>query len=386
MKLRLGRLDRWIAAALGTLLIAGFVVSQRPHPRHEPLPLAAAAPARRVTTTAARKETVPIHVEAIGALEAKRRSTLSARILARVLEIRKRPGERFEAGEPLILLESEDLQARAAGAEALLQANEESLRDARREEERAKALVEKEAITRQEYEAATTRFAEAAAHRDVARKALDAALVELQHAALIAPFRGVVVETLADVGDTAAPGKPLLEICDPAELRLETAVDERIALGLAVGMELQVMIDASREVATGRIGEMVPAVDPATRTQTLRIDLPGSAGLRPGAAARARIPAGTREAVVVESAAVARRGQLECVFMLENGPRPEARTARLRLVRTARDAAPLLEARGLVEIASGAEPGTPIALPALGLEDGAAVEIAPQGPASGARP
>ena len=46
----------------------------------------------------------------------------------------------------------------------------------------------------------------------------------LGYTKIVAPFDGVVTRKLADVGDLATPGRPLLELDNPKALRLEADV------------------------------------------------------------------------------------------------------------------------------------------------------------------
>ena len=127
----------------------------------------------------------------------------------------------------------------------------------------------------------------------------------------------------------AAPGVPLLTLYDPKGLRLEAAVEERLAGAVKVGDTPKVRLDALGVELDGRVSEVVPAVDPATRTGVVKIDLPATPGLQPGMFGRARILRGTRAAVAVPGDALVRRGQLELVFWLPKG----GDAARMAIVR-----------------------------------------------------
>ncbi len=187
-----------------------------------------------------------------------------------------------------------------------------------------------------------------------------------------APFAGLVTERKADPGSLATPGAPLLTLEREGNLRLEASIDES-RLGLArIGESVAVEIDGLNRTVSGRVGEIVPSVDPATRTFTAKIDLPGLPGLRAGMFGRAAFAAGTREALLVPQSAVLERGQIRSVHVVEGD------TARLRLVT-------LGEARGnLYEILSGLTAGERIIVaPPPMLADGG--RVASQQAASGFR-
>ena len=72
----------------------------------------------------------------------------------------------------------------------------------------------------------------------------------------------------------------------------------------------------------------MPAVDAASRTYTVKIDLPASPQLRSGMFGRALFAVGARPVLAVPAAAVIERGQLQSVMVAEDG------AARTRLVTT----------------------------------------------------
>ena len=75
-----------------------------------------------------------------------------------------------------------------------------------------------------------------------------------------------------------------------------------------------------------RVSEIVPAVDSASRTYTVKMDLPATPHLRSGMFGRAVFPLGARKVLAVPPRPLVERGQLQSVFVVENG------VARTRLV------------------------------------------------------
>ncbi len=325
------RYDRIIAIILGALLVGGFLWSERV--RHgETRSAEAEGKPVPVGVAAVERTDIPVIAEAVGTVRSRRQTEIAARVLADVQEIRHQPGDEVQAGDALIVLDSRDLKARVEQAAASLKARQEALGEAKTEFDRTKNLFAKQASTQQELDIARFRLAGAEAQEAAASKALEEAQVMLGYATIIAPFKGMIFEKLADPGDLASPGKPLLGLYDPKELRLEALVEERLLWTLKLKDSLDVYIDALGKSVTGQVSEIVPAVDPSTRTGTIKIDLPESSGARPGMFGRARIPVSKRPAVVVPKSAVVHRGQLEMVFVVPQGQGPAR--ARLRLVRT----------------------------------------------------
>ncbi len=368
-------IERWAAVLAGVLLIGGFLVSQRSHPPAARPAGGPAAPPIKARVATSRKVGIPILVEAVGTVRSRHLTIISSRLVAQVERLLKQPGDAVKAGEPLVVLDSRDLKARAAQAEAALRGLEERLKNLHTELERTKNLFAKEAATQQDLDASTSRLAEAAAQREAAEKALEEVRIQLDHAVITAPFEGLVFEKHVDPGDLAAPGKPLLGIYDPTRLRLEALVEERLLWRLKPRDMLEVSIDAPGRSVTGEVSEIVPAVDPITRTGTVKIDLPSDPDLQPGMFGRARVPAGNREAIVVPAAAVQRRGQLEVVFAVAAEAGKPA-LAGMRLVRSGENVvSPGAEER-LVEVLSGLDAGVEVILsPPPDLRDGTPLDL-----------
>ena len=156
-----------------------------------------------------------------------------------------------------------------------------------------------------------------------------------------APFSGVVTAKLANAGDQALPGRPLLILEDPTALRLEASVPEVMAARVRVGQKLAIVVDAVGEKLQGSVAEVSPSAEASTRTVMVKIDLPSHPALRTGMFGRVELSSGERRALEIPVSALVQRGQLEMVFVAQ------ADHAALRLVSSGRTRS------GFVEIASG---------------------------------
>jgi hypothetical protein len=124
------------------------------------------------------------------------------------------------------------------------------------------------------------------------------------------------------------------------------------------------MLDALGRTFEAAIGEVVPSVDAASRAYLVKIDLPAVPQLRSGLFGRARFVVGTQPVLAVPSSAVMERGQVQSVYVVENG------AAHLRLVTIGRKFA------DRAEVLSGLNAGDQALSPIpVGLADGSMVEI-----------
>jgi RND family efflux transporter MFP subunit len=333
--------------------------------------------------------------EASGTLRARQTAAVASKIQGHLRELPVSAGERVRAGEILALLEGADLEARLRAATAALQEAENAEREAQSGLEAARArarvaestfgryqeLLSKRAVTAQEMDEVEGRFlsakadlAMAEARLSRARSGIERARAEVETAEVYrgytrieAPFDGRVIETRVDLGNLVSPGAPLLVLEQSGALRAEVSVEESLAGRIHVGDEATVVLSGvdkgdERSERIGRVSEVFPAVDPASRAFLVKVDLPegaDSAGLAPGRFVRVELSVGRTERMLVPDSAVIRRGQLEFVYVVEEG------RARLRLLTLGRTR------DGFSEVLSGLDPGEAVIVEAQQIaEDG----------------
>jgi len=252
--------------------------------------------------------------DVVGTVRAKLHATLEAKLSGRIDKLPVVLGQRVKAGELVTRLDAAEINARLEQAEA-------SLEQAERDWKRVSALFEQQAVTRAEYDAAQSRDR-------VAKGAAAEAKAMMSYVELVAPFDGVVTKKWVDVGDLAAPGKPLISIEDPSALQLEADVPQAIASHIQRDARLAARVDGVSGELTGTVSEIAPAADSASRTFRIKVDLSAQPGLSSGQFARLLVPVGENNSLRVPITAVVPRGQLEIVFVVEN------QHAQLHLVKT----------------------------------------------------
>ena len=356
--------------------------------------VAAAGAEQRVATvqveTVADSEIADIY-QASGSVRARYSAAIAAKIAANILEVRVQTGDHVQA-QALIVLDRRDLdanlrrsEATRAEAEGAIDETESAITAARANFELARVthkrfqdLLADASVSQQELDESQARLRSAdatlemaaskrrqiGARRSQAEAEISAARVALDYATLTAPFAALVTERKADPGSLATPGAPLLTLEREGNLRLEASIDES-RLGLVrAGESVAVEIDGLNRTVSGRVAEVVPSVDAATRSFTVKIDLPALPGLRSGMFGRAAFAAGKRGALLVPQSAVVERGQIRSVYVVEGD------TARLRFVTLGE------ERDDQREVLSGLTAGERIVvMPAPLLSDGARVAI-----------
>lgn len=331
---------------------------------------------------------------ATGTVRARDSVTVSSKAMGNLVSVHVKQGDKVGAGQLLAVVDARDMSAQHRTAQAGVEEAKTALAEvdqgiraaqvqldlARTTHGRMKALRERDSVSKQEYDEAEARMKLAEANQlalqakraqveaGIRRAEAGAAAAEtvLAFARITAPFAGTVTEKFAEPGTLAAPGVPLFVIERGGGHRLEVAVDESRLGGIAVGQTVRVTLDAFGDAFDATVSEVLPTLNPMSRTATVKIDLPAREGLRSGLFGRAAFGAGSRKALVVPTEAVQARGQLQWVFVVEEG------VARNRMV-TLGEGAP-----NGVEVLTGLSEGEKVVCPVPpGLRDGARVEVRP---------
>jgi RND family efflux transporter MFP subunit len=294
----------------------------------------------------------PVVEEVVGSVRAKSSATVEAKVSGRVSQMLVDLGQHVTKDQ--ILAEIDALEVKAQYDRAIANRDQAS-----RDFKRAGELLQKQVTSHQEYDAAEGRY-------KIAEAAVKEAETMLGYVQVKAPFDGVITRKIADVGDFAAPGKPLLQIENPENLRFEADVPEAIIEQVHTGEAVDIVITSLGSRIHGTVSEISPTADPNSRTFLARIDFPISKGLRAGQFGRALFPVGEFVSVSVPATALIQRGQMEMVFIKEQGQ------ARLRLVKSGK------RYGDEIEILSGVSKGDQVIREnAHSLVDGQPVQIAP---------
>jgi len=327
--IRNSRIRKAIALAAGVTLAVGLLTGchKSTESEHRQSP----SPPVKVSVQPAISRTRVATEEVMGTVRAKTRATVEAKVAGRILQMPVTIGQRVNAGDLLALIDVREIEARLDQARAMLA-------QAKKDYDRFTALLRQGAVTQAEFDGIEARY-----------KAAEAAVREaesmLDYARVSAPFNGVITRKYADVGDFAAPGRPLLEVEDPTILRFEADVPETISQGIHLGMTMTVSFPTLGIILEGVVAEVAPAADPISRTVLVKLDLPQTQALKSGMFGRLAVPVGHATSVWVPASAVVQRGQMEIVFVAAQGH------AQMRLVKVGK------RTTAEVELLSGVEPG-----------------------------
>jgi len=182
---------------------------------------------------------VPEYEQFVARVEAAQRVELGFDIASRLVSISKKEGEAFVAGEILAQLDTARLQARQTELRATRDRAVASLDLAKSSLKRTKGLRTNSNVSAQALDEAIRQRQAAEADLAFANAQLSSIKLELQKSVLKAPFDGVVIERLSDVGRTMSVGLPVLLVEQSAMAEIRASLPLRVAQKLAEGQAVR---------------------------------------------------------------------------------------------------------------------------------------------------
>jgi HlyD family secretion protein len=323
---------------------------------------------------------------ASGYVVARRKAVVSAKIQGRLSALRVEEGSVVREGETLARLESIDYEASVARSRAAVQRAEADLAENRRQLRLADDMAKQKVISDDQREAAASRVRIAEAALAQAAADLSFAEAQLQNTVIRAPFSGVVVKKMAEVGESVAPIPPgvnistssgaIVALADLETLEVEADVAEANVAKVDSGQPAEVTVEAipdRRYKAVLR--QVIPTADRTKATVMVKVTiLDKDKDLKPEMSAKVTFlepekkekpdAAAAQPVVLVPRSAVATRDGKPTVFLIREG-KAQARVVVLGT-----------ERQGQVIVQDGLAGGeTIVAKPGDALKDGSPVRV-----------
>ena len=248
-----------------------------------------------------------------GTVRSRSEINISPRITARILNIKVNAGDKVSKGDVIAMLDPDAQRSHQRSAQAALNAAKANAKNMAANAQRIKNLYAKEAATKEMYDNTIAQYQIAKAQLDAASSALRETSIGLADTILKAPFDGTVIQRLKQPGDMGLAGAPIVAMHNSAALRLEAAVPTSCARHIKLGDQVPVKIETVEQQFTAEIDEIVPEVDPQTRTILIKAALPLDASLQPGLFGWLDQVCDQHEGLLVPATAVRKIGQLEVV-------------------------------------------------------------------------
>ena len=168
----------------------------------------------------------------------------------------------------------------------------------------------------------------------------------------IAPFEGIIMAKMVEVGDAVQPGMPLMKYGFVKYLRLRADVPSMLVSSLKKGMDVPVRIGSINK-AMARVSQIYPVADPSRHTVVVKFDLPVGILASPGMYAEIFLPdsTGGNSVITIPRTALIEGRSLPTVLVADES----AKTSSLRLIRLGAS-----QGNGIVAVVSGLKAGEKI--------------------------
>jgi RND family efflux transporter MFP subunit len=221
---------------------------------------------------------------ASGYVVPRRKAVVSAKIQGRLSELRVEEGSRVREGGIIARLESADYEAQVLRAKAAVQRAEADLNEARRQFRIAEGLAREKVASQDQMDAAASREKLAEAALSQARAELVLSEANYQNTLIRAPFTGVVVKKMAEVGESVAPIPPgvnlstssgaIVALADFASLEVEADVSESNVARLRPDQPAEVSVEAFPDrTYKARLRQVIPTADRTKATVLTKVTI-----------------------------------------------------------------------------------------------------------------
>ena len=264
-----------------------------------------------------------------GVVQPVRQSTVAAQANGRVLSLLVRVGDRVKRGQLLATIDDREAQTGVQRSQAQLAQAQAELFNAQASFERTRDLQARGFLSAAALDAAQAQLKTTQAGRDQADAGLRQSALAQGFTRVTAPFDGWVLQTQAEAGDLAVPGKPLLTLYAPLPLRVVVQVPVSRAGAARSASLLEILLPDGRWVKPAA-KSTVPSADPVSQTVEWRLELTAESAkaLLPGQQVRVRFAGAQVSRLLAPVGSVLRRGELTAVYVV-SGKGFALRTVRL---------------------------------------------------------
>lgn len=258
-------------AALGAAVLATMLVAcSKPAEKTEDI-----RPVRAIVLTASN---VDINSEFSGEVRARVESRLAFRVPGKITVRKVDPGTIVKKGQVLMQLDPQDLRLSQAQAKAGLRAAETTRDLAKAELKRYQELRVKNFVSQAVLDEKLSAFNAAQANVDAAQAGYFGQSNQAGYATLVADIDGVVTQVDAEVGSVVSPGTPVVRVAKTTEKEIVIALPEDKVETMRKVEDVTVRMWANPSVIIpGKIREVSPIAEAATRTYAVKVSIPDTA-------------------------------------------------------------------------------------------------------------
>ena len=249
-----------------------------------------------------------------GVVEAIHQATVAAQTSGRIEELPVDVGDYVAKGDLIVRITDSEQKARLASTEA-------QLVEAKANFARMEEMLAKKVIAKADFDRAQAAYKSAEANWRQADE-------QLKYTRIHAPYAGIVVSRAVKLGETVAPGTPLMTGLSLEQLRVLVNIPQQHIGQVRQYKQARVQIAPEQWLAAGEL-RIPPSADPQSQSFPVLVNLPqGDFNLFPGTLVKMAFAIGSEEQLRLPASALAQRGDLRGVYVIAN-QRLEFRQLRL---------------------------------------------------------
>jgi len=260
-----------------------------------------------VVAVPVRSERISFEIEALGTTRANESVEITSKVVNQVTAIRFEEGQQVDRGAVLVELDSDQVRADLAAAEA-------ALAESRSQFKRSRELYSTRILSDAQLEQI-----EATYKANEARVA--SARARVNDTVIRAPFSGRVGLRRVSVGSLISPGTVITTLDDTSTIKLDFTIPETFLPVVKPGLGITATSIAYPDVRfSGEVSSVDSRVDPASRSVTVRALVPNREGmLKPGMFLTTRLSRGAVDALLIPEQALVPEGGEMFVFVVKDG-------------------------------------------------------------------
>ncbi|HID82841.1 MAG TPA: efflux RND transporter periplasmic adaptor subunit [Chromatiales bacterium] len=276
------------------------------------------------------KQDVPKIQVLDGTVEAVNQTTVSAQTSGQVVEILYDVDDFVEEGAIIARLQAKEQTAGLKESRANLAEAQARVKQMQQNYDRIKGIYDRKLVARSKLDAASAELNAAKARLSAARAAMTKAEKQVDYTQVRAPYSGIVTERHVELGEYVNVGKPLVTGLSLDQLRVSVNVPQRLINNVRKFKTAFLLSFDNDPVGKVKGLTFFPYAEPQTRTFKVRVNLEDKTpDLFPGMFVKVGFVTGKMSRLVVPVSAIAYRGEVTAVYVVDSENKPHLRQVRL---------------------------------------------------------
>jgi len=268
-----------------------------------------------------RSESLPQVIQLDGVVQPINQGTVASQTSGRVVGLNVDVNDYVKQGTVLLEISAVQQSASLDAAQAQLASALAQDREAQAQVKRYRQLFPKGAISQDVMDSAEARARSATAAVKSAQASVAQAKESLGYTSVTAPYDGVVTQRHVELGETVAPGMPLVSGFSIDKLRVETEIPQRYQTAVADVNQFAVVSSQGERILPIQYS-LFSYADPQSHTFKIRLNLPeGISSFVPGMWVKTEFHYGDRDTMLIPNSSVVRRAELSSVYRIQGEDR-----------------------------------------------------------------